>query len=214
MRLSASGLGALVSVALLLTPAISLAGEKAQGDMVSPLPAGYSRDFCNAGHILVPPDPGFVPGTSKAKFKFTDKCKGIIVLKKMMGPPPSDGIPGTGDEIYCLLNFHDAQIPACGSFILRGEITGAPGAFKTKIKLNGPVELPGLCPPAAGATAHVTSVECYAPDPFYVSPAACGAAGGAYTPFASDATQGLCFPAASYVPNSGVPVLAVQGVLF
>lgn len=63
---------------------------------------------------------------------------------------------------------------------------------------------------------HVTSVECYMPDPGFSAATACASppAVGSYTPFASDATQGLCFPASSYLPNSGTPALAVQGVSF
>jgi len=208
---------AIVAMALaspLFVPASAGAGEKVQGDMVSPAPAGFFRDFCNVGHIAVPPSPDFAPGISKAKYKFNDQCKGIIILKKMFALPPSDGIPGTGDEIYCLVNFYDSLVTACGSFILRGEVVGPVGSQKTKIKLNGPTQLPGVCPPPPGSIAHVTSVECYVPDFAYSAPIACGAAVGVYTPLVGDPTQGLCFPAGSYVPNSGSPALAIQGVLF
>jgi hypothetical protein len=168
MRRSVSAFGALATAALLLAPAVALAGEKLQGNMASPSPAGYFRDFCNAGHIPVPPAPGFMPGVSQAKFQFKDNCSGKIRLKLMAGLPPSDGVPGTGDEIYCLVNFYQAQTPACGSFILRSEVlTSATGVQSAKALLNGPAELPGVCPPGPGTTAHVTSVECYAPDLAY-----------------------------------------------
>jgi hypothetical protein len=155
-----------------------------------------------------------VAGVSKAKFKFDDKCRGSIQLKKLLTLPVSDGIAGTGDEVYCMLNFHFSG--TCGTFVVRGEISGVTGAQKVKIKINGPAELPGVCPPPPATNFHVTSVECFTPDPGFSAATACTSppAAGSYTPFASDATQGFCFAASSYVPNSGSFVLAVQGVNF
>ncbi len=209
MRPSTRGLCA-AALAVLLTPALSSAADKLLGSMVQPGPPGYNRDTCHTTGVMVP-GAAFVNGVSTAKFKFTKKCIGLIVLNKLMSAPLSDGIVGTGDETICFINFQSNTPGPCGTFVLRGEIVGNPTAQKVKIKLNGPLDLPGVCPLAPGSDARVTSVECYAPDPGFVASAACP---GVFTPLASDATSGLCFPAGAYVPNPASPIFAVQGVAF
>jgi hypothetical protein len=192
-----------------LVPALAPAGEKQQGSMVTTFPAMYSRDACNVGYVPAAPSPAFVAGVSKAKFKFDDKCKGQIQLSKLSGLPADDGIPGSGDEVVCLLNFQNAG--ACGSFVLRGAVSPS---GKVKIKFDGAVDLPGgFCPPPP-TDAHVTSVECYEPAPAYAAGTACTGAGGMFTPFSSGPSQGVCSSGAAYISNPSTPVLAVQGVGF
>jgi hypothetical protein len=193
-----------------MAPVLASAGEKQQGNMVTTFPVAYSRDSCNVGHVPAPPSPAFVAGVSQGKFKFDDKCKGQIQLAKLSGLPVDDGIPGSGDEVLCLLNFHSGS-GGCGSFVLRG---GVSASGKVKIKFDGGVDLPaGFCPPPP-TDAHVTSVECYDPDPAYPVGAACAGAGGVYTPFVTDPSQGVCSGGTAFITNPGTPVLAVQGLGF
>ncbi len=205
-----------VLIALLLLSPHAFAGEKIQGNMVNHGPVGYDRDLCNAGFTPVVASGLFVPGVSGAKFKFDDKCKAQIQLKKMAGLPPGDGLPGTGDEVICLMNFIDSAAGSCGGFILRGEVSGSVASQKAKIKFAGSTELPGLCPPPPGDKIHITTVECYEPEPTltYTAAGACASASGTFAPFATDPSQGLCVLSSNYVPAPPTFVLAVQGVIF
>jgi hypothetical protein len=208
-------LRALALVALLLA-APALAADKIQGNMVNTGPASYDRDACFGGFVTAPPSGAFLPGTAKAKFKFDAKCKGQIGLKKMSGLPLGDGLAGTGDEIICMVNFIDSAAGSCVGFILRGEVQGNATSQKMKIKFAGASDLPGVCPPPPNDRVHVTSVECYEPEPTltYTASGACATAGGTFVPFASDPSQGLCVLSGTWVPNPPTPILAVQGVLF
>jgi hypothetical protein len=205
-----------LGLATLFVSTPAAAGEKQQGNMVSPL-GGWNRDYCQTGYVTAPASGAFVPGTSKATFKFDNKCKGQIKLSKLSGLTIGDGIAGSGDEVICLINFQTAG--ACAGFILRGEVAGSAATQKVKIKFDGAAETANFCPGGPGGLsgdhAHITSVECYAPDAAYGAAGACVAAGQVFfIPFASDASQGFCLAVPSYVPNPATPVLAVQGVVF
>jgi hypothetical protein len=201
-----------VAIAALSLSTSAFAAQSQSGSMLQPGGPGYNRDACGGAASMVP-GAAFNNGTSRGAFKFQSNCHGIIKLSNLFPAPLSDGIPATGDEAICLINFQsNAPALSCGTFMLRGEIAGTPAAQKVKIKLNGPAQLPaGLCPLAAGSDARVTSVECFLPDPAYGG----GSCAGTFTGFITDPSQGLCFPAPSYMPNPpGIPVIAVQGVLF
>jgi hypothetical protein len=177
-----------IALVAVLLPAPSFAGEKQQGTLVNPGPVTYDRDACDGGYTPSTPSASFIPNVSKAKFKFDDKCKAKIGLKKMSGLPLGDGLPGTGDELICLINFIDSGAGSCGGFILRGEAAGSPTSEKVTIQFAGATDLPGTCPPPAGDRVHVTTVE--------------------------GPSQGLCVLATTYVTNPPTPAIAVQGVLF
>ncbi len=197
---------------LIASPAAAFAGSVSTATMLQPGPPGYNRDACGGAATMVP-GAAFTNGSSKGKYKFTSACKGIIQLSKLTMLVPSDGIPGTGDEAICFVNFQSNLPGPCGSFALRGEILGTAASQKIKIRLNGAADFPpGICPFLPGTDARITSVDCFVPAPAYSAAAACT---GVYTPMIADPTQGLCFPASAYLANPpGTPVIAVQGVLF
>ena len=202
-----------VAVSLLLPPLV-LATEKVQGNMEVPATATYSRDTCGAGYIPVPPSAAFIAGKSTAKFKIDNKCRTQITLSKMSGLPLGDGMPGTGDEVICVVN-EQTPVPAvganiCETYTLRGEVVGS--ATSETVKLGWNPTLTGVCPDAPG-THHPQSIECYEPSPGYSASGACAALGGSFIASGADPTQGWC-RAATYVANPTTPVLAIQGVLF
>src|SRR5204863_1910298 len=57
---------AALALATLFASTPAAAGEKQQGNMVSPGGAGWNRDLCNTGATVAPPSASFVAGTSKA----------------------------------------------------------------------------------------------------------------------------------------------------
>jgi hypothetical protein len=198
-----------LGIAAALWPALAAAGETQKGDMVEA--SGYERDVCSAGYSLAPASAFFVPGVSRGKFTFSDRCRGRIVLSGLSNLPVGDGVPGSGDEIICLVNQQVAGL--CNGFVLHGEVRGGAKAQKIKISLDGSRDTSGACP-LIGFTGHISSVECYDPDPGYSASLACDAVGGALISFAQDPSQGWCIGGASYLPNPATPVLAVQGVFF
>jgi hypothetical protein len=206
----------LATLALSLLAGPALAGEKLQGNMVNPGPVVYDRDACSGSYVPTAPSGAFLPGVAKAKYKFDDKCKGQIVLQKLSGLPAGDGLPGTGDEVICLMHFIDSGAGSCGGFVLRGEVAGSPTSQKVKIKFKGANDLPGVCPPPPGDKIHVANVECYEPEPTltYTAAGACTGVSGTFVPFASDPSQGLCVLSSTYLGNPPTPALAVQGVEF
>jgi hypothetical protein len=209
--MGALSVGFRVAVVLFLaSPACAASSQS--GSMLQPGGPGYNRDACGGTATMVP-GAAFTNGSSRGMFKFQSTCRGAIKLVRLFPAPLSDGIPATGDEAICLINFQsNAPGLSCGTFLLRGEIGGTPTAQKIGIKLDGATQLPpGVCPLAPGSDARITSVECFLPNAGYGG----GSCGGTFTGFVTDPSQGLCFPAGAYMPNPpGTPVIAVQGVVF
>jgi hypothetical protein len=193
----------------------AVAGEKQAGTLYAP--PVYVRDACfvTPVYTLVPTSPAFVNGTSKGKFQYDDRCRVKLKLTKLTDPgtlPVSDGLPGTGDEVLCLVHLINTTAAACESMLLRGEVKGNnPAARKVIIRADLAAE--GLCTPGAGLDSRAIShVECSEPLPPFTLAAACAAAGGTAAPFASDPSQGLCVAAGNNIPNPVAPLIAVMGV--
>ncbi len=179
---------------------------------------GTSLRMTNPPFIEFPPIPSlvgpigdaFILGRSRGKVSRDDNCRLTIRLKGLDVIPPSDGIPGTGDEIVCLLHvWMDFDGPRFGTLITRGEVGGSSGAVDMGIRAKFGQE-PGLCTRIGqflkGTDSYYESrgVRCYEPDPSYAPEIT--------APFGSDPTQG--FVLGGYAPRPASPLIATEGLFF
>jgi hypothetical protein len=146
-----------------------------------------------------PLSPNWLIGGSVGKVKLLPSCKLSV---KLTGTtlPDSDGIPSTGDEVLCLVDFNNLPFfGAPAGLILRGEVNN--GAMK--ISADFPAQLLGfLCLPSSDFSEMRST--CYEPD-------------GAYfpflpLPFASDINQGVFGP--GYPPRPASGLLATESVRY
>lgn len=197
-------------VALVLA-GIAWADEQVSGSLVERF--NYDRDLCNTGTFVIAlPSTSvvWVDGASRGKFKADERCRIRISLTRLAGPGlASDGAPGTGDEVVCLVNFLSGG--ECQTVALRGEVTGGGSAKSVRITADVLQET-GMC--FGGAMANV---ECYEPDPVYSATDDCNLSTetGFPIPFASNSGQLLCRNAiGSYMngPTATRGLIAVMGM--
>jgi hypothetical protein len=189
-------------ILLLLLPIPVLAADRVQGTLVN-LADHYERDGCTGGSFSHPgASSAFVQGGSRGMVRIDADRKVKVLMTKLVGLPPTDQVPDSGDEVICLVHGGETfqqnlSQHGCASFLVRGEITGTTTAGKILIKTtlwNGGPE-------------WVTHVECYEPDPAYDFVAACQAAG---SPIAGSPSR--CARAQTYVAAPSTPLIAVLGV--
>jgi len=174
----------------------------------------------NPAFIAFPPIPplagpvglSFVPGVSQGIVERPNNCRQSITLRGLDGVEPSDGIPGTGDEIICLAHMWMAfDGPSFGTLVMRGEVLGSRDDARTFITARFDQETT-LCTRigARGESAYYEArgTRCYEPDPLYglvVGPLLS-------VPFTSDPTQG--FVLGTYAPRPRSPLIATEGLWF
>ena len=218
MRMYARVAGTMLAAVLVLS-GTAVAGDKAQGNFVNPIVVPGT----GLPPVVGPIDPSvFVNGVSGSKSKADVKCKLQMQLKKLVGVPDSDQVPGTGDEIICIAHAH-TNVDAGGanlltdvSTVLRAEVKNGAIKIKTDLVAEGIPCVPDKKggPPTAQ---FGSSTACYAPDGGYSAAAACAAVPGLWLPFASDGTSGVCTvlpPSGTFVAPPASPVIAVNGIFF
>lgn len=131
-------------------------------------------------------------GKSRGSAIFRDNCKVSVKLSKT-SLADSDGIPGTGDEVICLMDGNSGFTK--GGFVLRGE------SINGSVKINVDLSKEGFT--CSGFTVHDIRFTCYEPDAGY-SPS--------LTPFLSDPTQGVTD--GFYPPRPANGLIATDSVSF
>ena len=181
-----------VFATLLAGPAMVSAADKSQSTMMQPAIFGAPLPA-----PLVPPASAtWVNGDSKGKAKIGPNCKVSVKLSRT-ALADSDGTPGTGDEVICVVDLISAFFGAPVSLVVRGETRN--GAMK--INADTATETPPvLC---IGAPTEVIRSACYEPVPYAPLLA---------IPFASDATQGFTVPG-GYAPRPASGLIATEGLL-
>jgi len=182
--------------------------------------AGTFLRMVNPPFIGFPPAPpltgpvgnAFVGNVSRGLVERTNNCRQNVKLRRLAGIPPSDGIPGTGDEIICLAHMWMAfDGPRFGTLVMRGEVLGSRRDSRTFITARFDIETM-LCRriSAQGDDSYYEArgTRCYEPDPLY------GSVVGPLlnAPFASDPTQG--FVLGEYAPRPASPLIAAEGLYF
>ena len=176
---------------VLIVPGIVRAADKAQSTLAQP--GAFTGSTPPA--LSAPSSSAWTNGVGKGKAKFVG-CVTQILLKNTT-LPDSDGTPGTGDEVICIIDF-TVSVPSTanfGSFVTRGESSG--GAVKIKFDL-------GLGSPCPGPLLFYDErVACYEKDPAYAPP---------LDTLPSDHTQGIHGP--GYAPRPASPLIATGGRFF
>jgi len=158
--------------------------------------------------ITGPIGASFVNGTSKGQVKSDNKCNFQVKLTGLVGIPDSNGIPGNGDEVICIADFHitmgAANSNLNGSLVTRGEISSGKVSIKVALAAQG-----APCVPTGGGSdtqQYDARLTCYEPDPAYAP---------TFTfPFTSDATQGLILGSSGpggFAPRPASNLIAVAG---
>ncbi len=152
---------------------------------------------------LAPPlSAAWTNGTSRGKTKVLGSCK-ILVKLSGVALPDSDGVPGSGDEVLCLIDLDSTFVdfPQAGGplgFVLRGEVRGGTVRCFANLFAEGAVSF--FC---ANHVVHNLRSTCYEPDPAY--------APILDVPFYSDGAQGLI---EAYPPRPATGLIAADSVFF
>jgi hypothetical protein len=191
----------LIGAALILPGGVQ-AGDKSQSSLVNPVAVANTAAPSLAGPIGT----SFTNGTSKGKTKGGSNCKTQVQLKGLSGLADSDGTPGTGDEVICIVEaavtLGNAALGANGA-ILRGEVKGG----KVKIKADLAAEGTGCGPTNPNVKNYDNRLTCYEPSAAYAD-----CAGGGRIPFTSDPTQ--CVTVGSYPARPASNMIATEGLFF
>lgn len=136
---------------------------------------------------------------SKGLIRINDACVHIVFFRLLEGIDPSDGRPGTGDEIICHTHmWMDLDVPAFGTLVRRAEVNPR-GRVRDSVRLD---KQTALCPPAGDASWYeIRGTRCYEADPSYHP--------SITVPFVDDPTQG--FILGGYAPRPASRLIAIEG---
>ncbi len=192
--------GAALLAAAIAVPGWSLAGDKTQSTMVSPVVTSLGAPVDTGTKV---PTGFWINGVSKGKTQGDDKCKVQIQLLKTT-LADTDGLPGTGDEVICVADskINAGGLPINTTAVLRGEVSKG----NVKIKVDLYAEGTGCIPSkkgGLGVASYESRTVCYMPDPGYPPPV---------IPLMSDPTSGI-YPV-GFGPHPSTPIIAVNGIYF